>query len=52
MVTLISVLLGEEERRRQEGRSDAVIPMRPDHGHLLLDDISKRTNRAIPLLGG
>lgn len=51
MVTLISVLLGEEERRRQEGRSDAVIPMRPDHGHLLLDDISKRTNPGYSAIG-
>ena len=41
MVALISVLLGEEARRREEGRADAVIPMRPDHGHLLLDDIGK-----------
>ena len=48
MVALISVLLGEEARRRVEGRADAVIPMRPDHGHLLLDDIGKQTNPAIP----
>ena len=51
MVTLISVLLGEEERRRQEGRSDAVIPMRPDHGHLLLDDIVKQTNPGYSAIG-
>lgn len=44
MVDLIEALLREEAQRRASGRSDAVIPMRPDHGHLLLDDIEKATN--------
>ena len=44
MVDLIEALLQEEARRRQAGRMDAVIPMRPDHGHLLLDDVDKLTN--------
>ena len=51
MVALISVLLGEEARRREEGRADAVIPMRPDHGHLLLDDIGKQTNPGYSAIG-
>ena len=51
MVALISVLLGEEERRRLEGRADAVIPIRPDHGHLLLDDIGKQTNPGYSAIG-
>ena len=41
MVGLISALLDEEQRRRAEGRSDA-IPMRPDHGHTLGDEIGQR----------
>lgn len=40
MVGLISALLDEEQRRRSEGRTDS-IPMRPDHGHLLGDEIGK-----------
>ena len=40
MVGLISALLDEEERRRELGRSDR-IPMRPDHGHALGDEIGK-----------
>lgn len=43
MVEIVDILLAEERRRRAEGRADAVIPMRPDHGHLLLDDIEKET---------
>ena len=34
MVALTASILSEERRRQAEGRSDAVIPMRPDHGHL------------------
>jgi mannonate dehydratase len=38
MVGLIEALLDEEARRRSEGRLD-FIPMRPDHGHLIGDEI-------------
>ena len=40
MVGLIGALLDEEQRRRDEGRAD-VIPMRPDHGHALGDEIGQ-----------
>ena len=40
MVGLIGALLDEEQRRRQEGRTD-IIPMRPDHGHLIGDEIGQ-----------
>ena len=38
LVGLVAALMSEEKRRRAEGRADAEIPMRPDHGHLLGDD--------------
>jgi len=41
MVDLIVALTREERRRQAEGRADSAIPMRPDHGHLLVDDIDK-----------
>lgn len=40
MVGLIGALLDEEQRRRDDGRTD-MIPMRPDHGHALGDEIGQ-----------
>jgi mannonate dehydratase len=44
MVGVVHALRAEERRRAAEGRADAVIPMRPDHGHVILDDIGKTVN--------
>jgi mannonate dehydratase len=43
MVTILRLLRREEKRRQAEGRADHLIPFRPDHGHLLLDDQDKTT---------
>ncbi len=51
MVALISALLDEEFRRKAEGRTDALIPFRPDHGHELLSDIGAGTHPGYPLVG-
>lgn len=51
MVALVGVLLEEQKRRKDDGRADWRIPMRPDHGHELLDDVGKRTHPGYPAIG-
>ncbi|MCI0696620.1 mannonate dehydratase [candidate division KSB1 bacterium] len=38
MYGVMKALLLEQKRRIDEGRSDTRMPMRPDHGHLMLPD--------------
>jgi mannonate dehydratase len=38
MYGVIRTLLLEQKRRASEGRTDLRLPMRPDHGHLMLAD--------------
>jgi mannonate dehydratase len=51
MVGVINAVLKEEARRRQQHRLDSEIPMRPDHGHLLADDIGRMVNPGYSLVG-
>ncbi|MEP5339318.1 MAG: mannonate dehydratase [Algibacter sp.] len=44
MYSIVKEILIEQKRRAAEGRKDALIPMRPDHGHQMLDDLHKKTN--------
>lgn len=41
MTGLLRVLLGEQRRRQAAGDAHWRIPMRPDHGWLMLDDLGK-----------
>ena len=38
---VMKALIIEQKRRENEGRKDSRIPMRPDHGHLMLPDQDK-----------
>lgn len=51
MVAVVAALLHEEARRRKEGRPDAVIPMRPDHGQDILDDLTRGAQPGYPAIG-
>ena len=51
MVDLIDAILAEEARRRAAGRNDWRIPMRPDHGQDILDDIGRGGQPGYPAIG-
>lgn len=51
MVAVIAAVLAEERRRRAEGRADAEIPMRPDHGQEILDDLKRGGQPGYPAIG-
>jgi len=43
MYAVMKSVLAEQKRREESGRTDIAIPMRPDHGHKLLDDFNYDT---------
>lgn len=51
MIGILRAMLAEERRRAETGRRDWEIPMRPDHGHLLGDDIGKPGNAGYSFVG-
>ncbi|WP_159020134.1 mannonate dehydratase [Algibacter sp. L3A6] len=44
MYSVVKAVVFEERRRKAAGMKDALIPVRPDHGHQMLDDLHKKTN--------
>lgn len=51
MVALVDALMAEEQRRKAAGIPHWRIPMRPDHGHELLDDVGKGSFPGYPAVG-
>lgn len=51
MVALISNILDEEAKRKSAGRKDWNIPMRPDHGQDILDDLNRKAQPGYPAIG-
>ena len=44
MYAVMKALVQEQIKREKSGRSDLRMPFRPDHGHKMLDDLTKKTN--------
>ena len=51
MIAVIRALLAEQDRRLLEGREDAQIPMRPDHGQAILGDHAEGSVPGYPAIG-
>ena len=51
MFAVIKALYQEEDRREKQGEARTQIPMRPDHGHQMLDDLHKHTNPGYSAIG-
>ncbi|MCW6555188.1 mannonate dehydratase [Yersinia ruckeri] len=50
MYEVVKAILTEEQRRQKAGDMRP-IPMRPDHGHQMLDDLHKKTNPGYSAIG-
>lgn len=51
MYGVVKALLREEGKRTLEGESTTQLPMRPDHGFQMLDDLNKRTYPGYSAIG-
>ncbi|MEQ8472225.1 MAG: mannonate dehydratase [Marinoscillum sp.] len=51
MYEVMKNLVLEQNKRLAEGRADSRMPMRPDHGHQMLDDLTKVTNPGYSAIG-
>jgi len=51
MFAVMKSIIAEQKKRSSAGRADVAIPMRPDHGHRLLDDFSYNTYHGYSAIG-
>jgi len=51
MYAVMKNVIIEQKKRYENGREDIAIPMRPDHGHRLLDDFNYKTFPGYSIIG-
>ena len=51
MYAVVQALVREELRREAAGEEKTALPMRPDHGHQMLDDLHKKTYPGYSAIG-
>jgi len=51
MYEVVKALLQEEQKRKKAGYTDQELPMRPDHGFQMLDDLHKKTYPGYSAIG-
>ena len=51
MYGVMKELVLQQRKRIAENRPDHRLPMRPDHGHQMLDDLNKKTNPGYSAIG-
>ncbi|WP_299796546.1 mannonate dehydratase [uncultured Maribacter sp.] len=51
MFSVMKALIKEQQKRKAAGRKDIRMPLRPDHGHKMLDDLRKKTNPGYSCIG-
>ncbi len=51
MYAVMKNIVLEQQKRQKAGRTDIAIPMRPDHGHKLLDDFNYKTFPGYSVIG-
>ena len=51
MYAVVKAIVLEQKRREKAGVGETAIPMRPDHGHQMLDDLQKKTYPGYSAIG-
>jgi mannonate dehydratase len=51
MYAVMKNIILEQQKREKAGRDDVAIPMRPDHGHKILDDYNRNTYPGYSIIG-
>ncbi len=51
MYEVVKALVEEEQRRKAAGEEMTQLPMRPDHGHQMLDDLNKKAYPGYSAIG-